>query len=119
MPISASPQPLSGEIWIAHTGGKKHAVVIISLDARNLSDRSNSVLIVPFGSYGHPGPTVVRMEPGETSLREPSFLKAHFISVLEKSNLIERLPRRLSGAQMKMLVQAVQRAIDPDAEYEG
>lgn len=92
--------------------------MIISLDARNLSDRSESILAVPFGSYGHPGPTVTRMEPGETGLPEPSFLKAHFISVISKADLHQRLPRRLSHMQMRRLVQAVNRAIDPDAPFE-
>lgn len=102
---------------MANTGGKKHAVVVISLDARNLSDRSESILVVPFGSYGQPGPTVLRMEPGETGLPEPSFLKGHFIGVIRKADLIEPLRRRLSGAQMKKLVQAVNRAVDPDASF--
>lgn len=110
-------QPRRGEIWIANTGGKKHALVVISLDARNLSDRSDSILAVPFGSYGRPGPTVLRMEPGETGLPEPSFLKAHFTSVITKADLIEPLPRRLSPTQMKRLVEAVNRAIDPDAPF--
>ncbi len=117
MPSTGIHQPRRGEIWTAHTGGKKHAVVVISLDARNLSDRADSILIVPFGSYGQPGPTVVRMEPGETALPEPSFLKAHFISVLRKTDLIDRLPRRLSNLQLRNLVRAVNRAIDPDAPY--
>jgi hypothetical protein len=76
------------------------------------------VLIVPFGSFGGPGPTVIRMEPGETGLPEPSFLKAHFIGVLKKSDLIARLPRRLSNLQMRGVVAAVNRAIDPDAPFE-
>jgi mRNA-degrading endonuclease toxin of MazEF toxin-antitoxin module len=116
--VTSSRQPRRGEIWRANTGGKKHAVVIVSLDARNLSDRSDSVLIVPFGSFGHPGPTVLRMDPGETGLPESSFLKAHFISVVQKSDLIEALPRRLSNTQMRSIVQAVNRAIDPDAPFE-
>ena len=117
--MSPSPTypPRRGEIWSANTGGKKHAVVIVSLDARNVSDRADSILTVPFGSYGRLGPTVLRMEPGETGLPEASYLKAHFISVLRKSDLIERLPRRLSNAQMKSIVQAINRAIDPDAPY--
>ena len=109
--------PRRGEIWTANTGGKKHAVVVISLDARNSSNRSESILAIPFGSYGQPGPTVLRMEPGETGLPEPSFLKAHFISVIRKADLIDVLPRRLSGMQMKRLVEAVNRAIDPDAPF--
>ena len=114
---SHSPQPRRGEIWAANTGGKKHFVVVVSLDARNLSDRADSILIVPFGSYGHTGPTVLTMAAGESGLPEASYLKAHFISVLQKTDLIDRLPRRLSNPQMRSIVQAVQRAIDPDAPF--
>src|SRR5258708_36550359 len=57
---SASHQPRRGDIWRANTGGKKHAVVILSLDTRTLSTRADSVLIVPFGSFGGAGPTVLR-----------------------------------------------------------
>jgi mRNA-degrading endonuclease toxin of MazEF toxin-antitoxin module len=111
--------PRRGEIWYANTGGKRHAVVIVSLDARNASDRANSVLAVPFGSYGAEGPTSTRFEPGETGLPAPSFLKAHFISVLEKSLLIDRLPRTLSERRMRQIVAMINRAIDPDARYNG
>jgi mRNA-degrading endonuclease toxin of MazEF toxin-antitoxin module len=99
------------------TGGKRHAVVIVSLDQRNASERMGSVLAVPFGSVGGESPTVRRMEPGETGLPEPSFLKAHFISVIEKKDLLGRLPRTLSQRQMRELVAMVNRAIDPDAPY--
>jgi len=113
----SSDAPKRGEIWRANTGGKRHTVVIISLDQRNLSQRNTSVLAVPFGSYGAVGPTSKRMEPGETGLPEPSFLKAHFISVVEKKDLIDRLPRTFSRNQMRELVLMVNRAIDPDAAY--
>jgi len=116
--MKSSEPPKRGEIWYVHSGGKRHAVVIVSLDARNTSGRVGSVLTIPFGSYGADGPTSMRMEPGETGLPEPSFLKAHFISVTEKKDLIERLPRRLSQSQMRELVAMVNRAIDPDAQYE-
>jgi mRNA-degrading endonuclease toxin of MazEF toxin-antitoxin module len=118
MPSSINDRPRRGELWTANTGGKKHTVVIVSLDGRNLSDRTESVLGVPFGSHGHAGPTVIRMEPGETGLPEPSFLKAHFIGVIRKSDLIQRQLRRMSSAQMRRIVQAVNRAIDPDAPFE-
>ncbi len=117
MTPSGNPQPRRGEIWTANTGGKRHFVVVVSLDGRNLSDRADSILIVPFGSYGREGPTVLSMAAGETGLPESSYLKAHFIGVLQKADLIERLPRRLSNAQMRNIVQAVQRAIDPDAPF--
>lgn len=93
--------------------------MIISLDGRNLSERADSVLAVPFGSYGRPGPTVIPMHSGETGLPALSYLKAHFIEVLPKVSLIERMPRRLSNTQMKNLVAAVNRAIDPDAPFQS
>jgi mRNA-degrading endonuclease toxin of MazEF toxin-antitoxin module len=117
--IVRSNSPRRGEIWYANTGGKRHAVVIISLDQRNASDRTTSVLAIPFGSAGAEGPTSMRMEPGETGLPESSFLKAHFISVIEKSLLIERLPRRFTERRLRELVAMVNRAIDPDAPYNG
>jgi|SRR5581483_6311822 len=117
--LSHSSRPRRGEIWRADLGdGKKHAVVIISIDARNLSERSNSVLVLPFSSYGIAGPTTARMEPGETCLPESSFLKAHFIQILPKNKLIDRLPRSMSHSQMRGFVAMVNRAIDPDAPYD-
>ena len=110
--------PRRGEIWLAQTGGKRHAVVVVSINSRNDSERMKSVLAVPFGSYGAVGPTSVRMEPGETGLPEPSFLKAHFISVVEKHAFIERLPRRLSDRRMRELVAMITRAVDPDAAFQ-
>jgi mRNA-degrading endonuclease toxin of MazEF toxin-antitoxin module len=76
------------------------------------------VLAVPFGSSGRPGPTVMLMQPGETGLPLSSFLKAHYIQVIQKADLIHALPRRLSNAQMKTIVAAVNRAIDPDAPFQ-
>ena len=75
--------------------------VVVSLDGRNLSDRASSVLVAPFGSYGVEGPTVLPMLPGETGLPEPSFLKAHFVQVLPKQRLFDRLSRTLSATQLR------------------
>ena len=117
--LNPDVKPKRGQIWRADLGdGKKHAVVIISLDGRNLSDRASSVLVVPFGSYGTEGPTVLRMQPGETGQPEPSFLKAHFIQVLPKERLFDRLPRTLSAMQLREVVAMIRRAVDPDAQYE-
>lgn len=119
MTANFNPQPRRGELWKADTGdGQKHTVVIISVDSRNLSERMSSVLAVPFSSYGGPSPTSLRMEPGETGLPESSFLKAHFIQVLSKAKLFEKLPRMMSNSQMRKLVVMVNRAIDPDAPAE-
>jgi mRNA-degrading endonuclease toxin of MazEF toxin-antitoxin module len=117
--LSPDAKPKRGEIWQADLGdGKKHAVVILSLDQRNLSDRTTSVLVVPFGSYGAEGPTVLRMLPGETGLPEASFLKAHFIQVLPKERLLSRMPRTLSSTKLKEVVLMIRRAVDPDAPYD-
>jgi mRNA-degrading endonuclease toxin of MazEF toxin-antitoxin module len=115
MPPAPLQTPLRGEIWSANFGGKKHTVVVLSLGSRNRSERVQSVLAVPFGSYGAEGPTSKRMEPGETGLPEPSFIKAHYIQVLPKACFNHRLPRRLSNSQLRDLVAMVNRAIDPDA----
>jgi len=119
--LTANPKPRRGEIWTAHLGDapKRHWVVIVSLDSRNLSERASSILIAPFGSYGAEGPTTLLLPQGETSLPGPSYLKGHFIQVLEKSALIERQPRMLSSARMRELAAAIRRAYDPDAPWDG
>jgi mRNA-degrading endonuclease toxin of MazEF toxin-antitoxin module len=118
---TANSSPRRGEIWTAQLGDavQRHWVVVVSLDSRNLSDRTSSILIVPFGSYGRPGPTVAELTPGETGLPGVSYLKAHFVQVLEKTALIERQRRPLSSTRMKQLVEMIRRAVDPDAPWPG
>jgi mRNA-degrading endonuclease toxin of MazEF toxin-antitoxin module len=89
-------------------------VLVISLDARNLSPRTESVLIVPFSSSGIEGPTTLRLEAGETGLPVPSWLKGHFVATLKKAELKVRV-RALSTSRMREVVTLVRRAIDPDA----
>jgi mRNA-degrading endonuclease toxin of MazEF toxin-antitoxin module len=93
----------------------RHWVLVVSLDSRNLSERVDSVLIVPFGSQGAEGPTTLRFDPGETGLPGPSWLKGHFITTLKKALLGERLPRPLSAARMRQVILAMRRAFDADA----
>jgi mRNA-degrading endonuclease toxin of MazEF toxin-antitoxin module len=90
----------------------RHWVLVVSLDSRNVSERVDSVLIVPFGSQGAEGPTTLRFEPGETGLPAPSWVKGHFITTLKKSLLGERLPRPLSAARMRQVSLAIQHAFD-------
>lgn len=90
----------------------------MSLDARNTSDRVESILIVPFGSAGAEGPTTMKLEPGETSLPSVSYLKGHFVSVLNKSRLLQRMPRALSQSRMREVAELIRRAFDPDAPWE-
>ena len=93
----------------------RHWVLIVSLDARNLSEHVDSVLIVPFGSQGAEGPTAFRLEAGETGMAGPSWLKGHFVTTLKKSLLGERLPRPLSATRMRQVSLAIRRAFDPDS----
>ena len=93
----------------------RHWVLVVSLNSRNVSERVDSVLIVPFGSQGADGPTTLRFDPGETGLPGPSWLKGHFITTLKKSFLGERLPRPLSALRMRQISLAIQRAFDPDS----
>ncbi|MGA2270624.1 MAG: type II toxin-antitoxin system PemK/MazF family toxin [Bryobacteraceae bacterium] len=114
---SHNAPPRRGEIWTAMLGNPpvRHWVLVVSLDSRNVSERVDSVLIVPFGSQGADGPTTLRFEPGETGLPGPSWLKGHFVTTLKKSFLGERLPRPLSAVRMRQVSQAIQRAFDPDS----
>ena len=116
-----SPFPRRGEIWAANIGDPplRHWVLIVSLDARNRSERVNSVLIVPFGSAGYEGPTTLRLEPGETGLPAPSYLKGHFITTLAKDRLLRREGRSLSSSTMRAVSEMIRRAFDPDAPYEA
>jgi len=94
-------------------------VVVVSLDNRNLSNNTSSILIVPFGSYGEEGPTAISLQPGETGLPEVSYLKAHFIQVLQKKNLLDPQRRMLSSTRMRQVVDMIRRSIDPDAPWTG
>ena len=87
--LTNSPLPRRGEIWTANLGNPpiRHWVLIVSLDQRNLSDRTDSVLIVPFSSKGPDGSDRHRLPPGETGLPGPSFVKGHYMQVLAEARL--------------------------------
>jgi mRNA-degrading endonuclease toxin of MazEF toxin-antitoxin module len=93
--------------------------VVVSLDNRNFSNNASSILVVPFGSYGEEGPTVLSLPAGETGLPEASYLKAHFIQVLEKKNLLDPQRRMLSSIRMRQVVDMIRRSVDPDAQWAG
>jgi mRNA-degrading endonuclease toxin of MazEF toxin-antitoxin module len=95
----------------------RHWVLIVSLDERNLSDRRDSVLIVPFSSRGPVGTTVIGLPAGETGLRGPSFIKGHYMQVLYKRALLTRERRMLSATRMREIVLAIRRSFDPDAPW--
>jgi len=119
--LTVNPKPRRGEIWTAYLGDapKRHWVLVVSPDSRNLSDRASTVLIVPFGSYGADGPTTLGLAPGESGLPGMSYLKAHFIQVLEKKSLLEQQRRMLSANRMRQVVEMILRAVDPNAPWPG
>jgi hypothetical protein len=55
------------------------------------------------------------MEPGESGLAGPSWIKGYFINTIRKTQLIQRLPRALSQRRMREVCAAMRRAFDPDA----
>jgi mRNA-degrading endonuclease toxin of MazEF toxin-antitoxin module len=115
--LTSNPLPRRGEIWTAYLGNPpiRHWVLIVSLDQRNLSDRRDSVLIVPLGSSAPEAATVVKLAAGETGLPGPSFVKGHFMQVLAKRALLTQERRVLSGTRMREVVLAIRRSFDPDA----
>ena len=117
--MTASAFPSRGEIWTANLGSPpiRHWVLVVSLDGGNLSDRRDTVLIVPLSSSGPEGATVVPLFSGETGLPGPSFVKGHFIQSFPKRGLIDRERRVLSNARMREVVLAIRRSFDPDAPW--
>jgi mRNA-degrading endonuclease toxin of MazEF toxin-antitoxin module len=116
-PAKNWPLARRGEIWTANIGHPpvRHWVVIVSLDSRNRSNYIESILIVPFSSHGENGPTTLRLEPGESGLPGPSWIKGHFINTIRKTQLTERQPRPLSDRRMRELCALIRRSFDPDA----
>lgn len=112
--------PHRGEIWTTNLGNPptRRWVLVVSLDQRNLNDRRDSVLVVPFGSRGPAGVTVVELPPGETGLPGPSFVKGHYIQVLPKRDLLSQERRTLSNTRMREIAMAIRRSFDPDAPWE-
>jgi mRNA-degrading endonuclease toxin of MazEF toxin-antitoxin module len=110
--------PRRGEIWVAYLEAgarQRHWVLIVSLDARNLSDHAFTVLAVPFASRITEAPSALVLQPGETGLPGVSCLRGHFIMTLPKAQLVERMPRSLSTARMREVAVAIRRSFDPDA----
>ena len=92
-------------------------MLVVSLDGRNLSDRRDTVLVVPLSSSGPEGATVVPLPPGETGLPCTSFVKGHFIQSFPKRGLIDRERRVLPNTRMREVVMAIRRSFDPDAPW--
>lgn len=119
-PRPIPPTPRRGEIWSAYLGPgaqQRHWVLVVSLNARNLSENALTVLIIPFASRIADSPTTLTLPPGETGLPGPSCLRGHFVTTLPKTQLIDRLPRTLSALRMREVSLCIRRSFDPDAPY--
>jgi mRNA-degrading endonuclease toxin of MazEF toxin-antitoxin module len=118
--LRSLPAPRRGEIWTAYTGDarQRHWVLVVSLDSRNLSDYTKTILVVPFSSRLAQAPTTIILEPGESGLPGPSCLRGHFITTMPKSDLIARQPRPMSSRRMREVCSAIRRAYDPDAPFD-
>ena len=116
-PRPTLPAPRRGEIWTAYLGEarQRHWVLVVSVDPRNLSERAETVLILPFASRIAVGPTTLVLQPGETGLPGPSCLRAHFMTTLPKKMLIERQQRSLYGQRLREVCALIRRSYDPDA----
>jgi mRNA-degrading endonuclease toxin of MazEF toxin-antitoxin module len=119
--LTSNLLPRRGEIWTANLGNPpiRHWVLVVSLDQRNLSDRKDSVLVVPLSSSGPEGATVLQLPAGETGLPGSSFVKGHFMQVLSKRALLTQERRMLSATRMREVVLAIRRSFDPDAPWPG
>jgi len=119
--LNNSPLPRRGEIWTANLGNPpvRHWVLVVSLDQRNLSERTESVLVVPLSSSGPTGVTVIELPPEETGLPGPWFVKGHFMQVLAKRALLTQERRILTRTRMREVALAIRRSFDPDAPWLG
>lgn len=111
------PAPRRGEIWTAYLGEtrQRHWVLVVSMDARNLSNYAQTVLTVPFASRIVETPTTMVLQPGETGLPGPSCLRGHFITTMQKKDLIDRQPRALSATRMRQVCALIRRSYDAEA----
>jgi mRNA-degrading endonuclease toxin of MazEF toxin-antitoxin module len=84
-------------------------VVIVSIEARNLHERANTVLVVPLSTTPARLPSHISLSPGETGLREPSTIQAEGITTVRKSSLQEpkQQLRRLSEKVIERIARGV------------
>jgi len=91
--------PLRGEIWFVQLPVDpppkgRRPVVIVSLDARNRHERTDTVLVVHMTTSNHKeAPTHVFLAAGETGLQSDSAARAEDITVVRKLSLIESTGR--------------------------
>jgi mRNA-degrading endonuclease toxin of MazEF toxin-antitoxin module len=106
--------PKRGEIWYVRLPSdppdkNERPVVIVSIEARNLHERANTVLVVPLSTTPARLPSHISLSPGETGLREPSTIQAEGITTVRKSSLQEpkQQLRRLSEKVIERIARGV------------
>jgi mRNA-degrading endonuclease toxin of MazEF toxin-antitoxin module len=90
-------------------------VVIVSIEARNRSDRADTVLVIPLSTSVHKAdlPTHLLLPAGESGLPNDSIARAEDITTLRKTSLVpptSRL-RTLSNTRICELADKVQLAM--------
>lgn len=106
--------PLRGHVyWVRVPGepaGKRRPALVLSPDGRNRL--AADVIVVPLSTTLRPGPTHVRLRPGEGGLPAPSVVKAELITTLRKDRLEPAaLGGPLSTWRLAEIEKAVLRAI--------
>src|SRR5262245_59624496 len=108
--------PRRGEIWFV----KLHVdppdkglrpVLIVSVDARNRTERADTVLAVPLTTSIHKSvPTHVLLSAAETGLAADSAARAEDVTVIRKESLVEpRSPlRQISHTRICQVANAIQ-----------
>lgn len=87
--------PHRGEIWFVRLhvdppGKGPRPVLIVSVDARNMHERADTVLAVPLTTSIHKEvPTHVLLPAAETGLPADSAARAEDITVVRKESLVE------------------------------
>ena len=112
------PQPKRGEIWFVKFPSdppekNPRPVVIVSVEARNQHPRAETVLVVPLSTTLRDSPTHIRLQPGETGLREPCDIQAENISTIRKQTLqpSRTALRRLGESTLREIARSVVRGM--------
>src|SRR5215471_20084894 len=112
------PQPRRGEIWFVKFPSdppekNPRPVVIVSVDARNLHPRAETVLAVPLSTTLRDSPTHIRLQPGETGLAEACDVQGETLSTIRKQTLRPSgtALRRLSESTLREIARCVVRAM--------
>jgi mRNA-degrading endonuclease toxin of MazEF toxin-antitoxin module len=108
-----------GEIWFVKVpsdppGKNLRPVVIVSTDARNRHERATTVLAVPLSTTLRGNvPTHIRLQPGETGLKETCEAQGENIATIRKESLQrpKTPPRRLSETKLQQIARCIVRAL--------